>query len=383
MSAADAPSPVTDAEAAALFADLAGCGALVLAVSGGPDSTALLVLAARWRAALKEGPGLLAVTVDHGLRPEARREAAAVKRLAARLGIAHRTLRWMGPKPTAGLQEAARVARYRLLATAARNAGARHVLTAHTLDDQAETVLFRLARGSGLSGLGAMARIAPLPVGETSRRPVGGTGDLQLVRPFLEISRARLIATMEAAGVSFIDDPSNRDPRFTRVRLRALMPLLGAEGLSASRLAQFASRARRADAAIEAAVDALAAKLALQFVAAPAEHPAPIAVDAAEWAKTAAEIRLRFLGRLIAAIGDEGPVELGKLEACEQAVMAHRRAGAPGRFRRTLAGAVVTLAADRLTVARAPPRRNNKARHSVRRVAGSAEKVSVHQASAK
>ncbi|MGZ8367749.1 MAG: ATP-binding protein, partial [Rhodoplanes sp.] len=93
MSAADERLPVTDAEAAALFADLVTCKALVLAVSGGPDSTALLLLIARWRAKLRDGPSLLAVTIDHGLRPEARREAAAVKRLAAALGVAHRTLR--------------------------------------------------------------------------------------------------------------------------------------------------------------------------------------------------------------------------------------------------------------------------------------------------
>ena len=116
------------------------------------------MLAARWRKALKRGPKLVAITVDHGLRAEARREAAAVKRLARSLGVAHRTLRWTGRKPSTGLQEAARLERYRLLAEAARAANARHVLTAHTLDDQAETVLIRLTRGSGVSGLAAMAR---------------------------------------------------------------------------------------------------------------------------------------------------------------------------------------------------------------------------------
>src|SRR5471032_1738151 len=102
-----------------LFAGLGSAPALVLAVSGGPDSTALLVLAARWRAALKKGPQLLAVTIDHGLRPQSAGEARAVKRLAARLGIRHRTLRWTGPKPATGLPEAARSIRYQLLAAAA------------------------------------------------------------------------------------------------------------------------------------------------------------------------------------------------------------------------------------------------------------------------
>ena len=135
----------------------------MLAVSGGPDSTALMVLAARWRKALKGKPALLAVTVDHGLRAAAKREAAAVGRLARKLGIAHRTLRWTGVKPKSGLQEAARAARYRLLADAARKAKAAHILTAHTRDDQAETVLIRMSRGSGLSGLAAMARISAVP----------------------------------------------------------------------------------------------------------------------------------------------------------------------------------------------------------------------------
>ncbi len=116
MSAADTAAPVSSAEAKTLFGPLAHLPVLVLAVSGGPDSTALLMLAARWRAARKAGPKLLAVTVDHGLRPESAGEARAVKRLARRLGVPHRTLRWQGKKPTTGLQEAAREARYRLLA---------------------------------------------------------------------------------------------------------------------------------------------------------------------------------------------------------------------------------------------------------------------------
>ena len=129
MSTADGAAPISPAEAQTLFADLAAAPALIIAVSGGPDSTALLVLAARWRAAHKRGPTLLAVTVDHGLREESAREARAVKRLAGRLGVRHRTLRWTGTKPATGLQEAARTVRYRLLAAAARGAGARHVLT--------------------------------------------------------------------------------------------------------------------------------------------------------------------------------------------------------------------------------------------------------------
>ena len=148
-----AEQAVRDDEANVVFRGLENARGLILAVSGGPDSTALLVLAARWAKRLKRAPKLIAITVDHGLRAEAAREAVAVKRLAKKLGVAHRILHWRGRKPKSGLQEAARIARYRLLADTAARAGYVHILTAHTLDDQAETILFRLARGSGLVGL--------------------------------------------------------------------------------------------------------------------------------------------------------------------------------------------------------------------------------------
>src|SRR5437763_11981810 len=117
-------SPIAALEAKRLFADWRGVPAIVLAVSGGPDSIALMWLAARWRRALARGPRLVAVTVDHGLRPEAAREARDVKRLARALEVPHRTLRWTGTKPKTGLPAAARAARYRLLAQAARAHGA-------------------------------------------------------------------------------------------------------------------------------------------------------------------------------------------------------------------------------------------------------------------
>src|SRR5690349_18263174 len=204
----------------------------MLAVSGGPDSTALMVLAARWRDSLKTKPKLIAITVDHGLRKESRQEAAAVARLARKLKIAHRILLWRGRKPATGLQQAARAARYRLLGEAARKAKAAHILTAHTLDDQAETVLIRMSRGSGITGLGAMARLSALPH--------DGQCAITLVRPLLDMPKARLVATLRTTEIPYADDPSNRDPRFTRARLRAMMGTLAEEGLDASRLAQLA-----------------------------------------------------------------------------------------------------------------------------------------------
>src|SRR5947199_6355953 len=123
MRAGAPDEPVSATEAAALFADLSAAPVLILAVSGGPDSTALMWLAARWRARRKHGPKLIAVTIDHGLRAESAREALGVKRLARKLKVEHRTLRWTGRKPKTGIQQAARTARYRLLAEAARKAG--------------------------------------------------------------------------------------------------------------------------------------------------------------------------------------------------------------------------------------------------------------------
>ena len=337
------PAAISPSEAKALFSGLDAHPVLVLAASGGPDSTALMVLAAHWRDALKTKPKLIAVTVDHGLRRESKQEAAAVGRLARKLKIAHRTLRWNARKPSTGLQEAARMARYRLLGDAARRAGAAHVLTAHTLDDQAETVLIRMSRGSGLTGLGAMTRLSALPGAEDN--------SITLVRPLLDISKARLVATLRSANIPYADDPSNRDPRFTRARLRGLTGALAREGLDAHRLAQLARRLKRADAAIEAAVNRAVAELVLELPA-----PGSVAVEARRFVDLPAEIALRLLGRMVTNVGDEGPVELGKLETLKFALDAANARG-DRRFRRTLAGAVVTLAGRQLIVERAPPRR--------------------------
>jgi len=331
---------VGDDEANALFRGLEGLDGLVLAVSGGADSTALLVLAARWAKRLKRAPELLAVTIDHGLRPQAAREAAAVKRLARRLGVRHRTLRWRGKKPKTGLPQAARMARYRLLAQAAALQGYAHILTAHTLDDQAETVLFRLARGSGLIGLAGMAQASPLPV--------GGQGTIFLVRPLLHVAKVRLVATLKAARIAYSEDPTNRDPRFTRARLRMLMPALAREGLDAHGLARLAARLARAEATIAVAVAAARAAL----TPAPWTPRGPIMFETARFADLPAEVALRLLGQAIAHSGNEGPVELAKLEALYDSL---RRARSG--LRRTLAGALITLGADRLTVERAPARR--------------------------
>jgi tRNA(Ile)-lysidine synthase len=335
----DDHSPISVSQAKRLFADWKAAPALLLAVSGGPDSIALMWLAVRWRRALTRGPRLIAVTVDHGLRREAAREARDVKRLAKALDLPHRTLRWTGVKPKTGLPAAARAARYRLLAQAARAGGATHILTAHTRDDQAETLLRRMLRGSGIAGLAAMAR-------ESERDGV------LLARPLLDVPKSQLIATLNRAKIAFADDPTNRDASFTRPRLRALMPVLAEEGGDSRNLARLALRLARANAAIEVLADGAERYLALRD----RNDASRFGFDATAFAGLAEEIRLRLLKRAIDRVGHEGPVELGKLEALLGALDQAITDGQP-RLKQTLAGAVIGLAQGRIHVDPAPPRR--------------------------
>jgi tRNA(Ile)-lysidine synthase len=348
----DDDSPISAQDARHLFADWREAPALVLAVSGGPDSIALMWLMARWRRALSRGPKLVAVTVDHGLRPEAAREAREVKRLAQALELPHRTLHWRGDKPKTGVPAAAREARYRLLAKAAKRAGARHILTAHTRDDQAETLLMRLLRGSGITGLAAMKRVS-------------ARDGAILARPLLDIPKARLIATLEKAKIGYADDPTNRDTTFTRPRLRALLPALAAEGGDARALARLATRLARANAAVEVLTDGAERYLALKGQGAlHAERDATV-FDAAAFAALPEEIRLRLLMRAVNRFGHEGPAELGKVESLLAQLDRNftESFGGTGpefvaaRLRQTLAGALVSLKTGQIRISPAPARR--------------------------
>ena len=367
----DDNSPISAQDAKALFADFKALPAIVLAVSGGPDSVALMWLTARWRRSFARGPRLLAVTIDHGLRPEAAREAREVKRLAQELELPHRTMRWSGDKPKAGVPAAARTARYRLLAQAARNLGATHVLTAHTRDDQAETLLMRLLRGSGIAGLSAMAR-------ESARE------DLLLVRPLLDVPKSRLIATLNKAKIGFADDPTNRDTVLTRPRLRQLLPLLAAEGGDARGLARLASRLARANAAVDVLADGAERYLALMdfrmrngFAAGESQAKEFQATefqtaefetkefDACAFAAMPEEIRLRLLMRAIDRVGHEGRAQLGKVETL-LAQLDRSITETSGRYgeksarfelRQTLGGALVSLGRGRIRIEPAPVRR--------------------------
>ena len=356
----DDVSPISLKQAQDLFADCERVPAMVLAVSGGPDSMALMWLAWRWRGALANGPRLIAATVDHGLRPEAAAEARQVKRLARALDLPHRTLRWTGAKPKTGLPAAARAARYGLLAQWARSCGATHVLTAHTRDDQAETLVMRLLRGSGIAGLAAMARVSE-------------RDGVTLMRPLLGVAKAQLLATLQEARLGFADDPTNHDANFTRPRIRALMPRLAAEGGDSRNLARLASRLARANAAVELMVDGAERYLALSDrAAALPTRSLDMAEPKGGFATTTfatktfvilpEEIRLRLLMRTIDRFARESSVELGKVEALlavlDQAA-AENAAGGRTKLKKTLAGALISLDGDRIVVGPAPPRRQS------------------------
>jgi tRNA(Ile)-lysidine synthase len=218
------------------FAPFETAPELAVAVSGGGDSMALALLAHDW--ARMRGGCITALTIDHGLRPEAAAEAAQTAAWCAARGIDHVTLRWAGPRPHSGVQAAARAARYRLLEDWCREHLVLHLLLAHHREDQAETIAIRHASGSGVDGLAGMASIAE-------------RGAVRLLRPLLGVARTRLRAFLIARGQAWIEDPSNRNPVFTRVRLRATLGHAAA-GSGDAHLAATAARLGRERAAGEA-----------------------------------------------------------------------------------------------------------------------------------
>ncbi len=227
-----------DARFAALMAPLGPFEArpgLAVAVSGGPDSLALGLLADHW--ARRQGGAVVGLIVDHGLRPESAAEALQTGAWLTARRIPWQILSWTGAKPTVGIQAAARTARYRLLGDWCRAAGVLHLLTAHHLDDQAETVALRQGRASGPDGLAGMAAVREL-------------AGLRLLRPLLAVPKTALLAYLRALGQPWLEDPSNRAPGFARARLRATA------GLDVAQLARLAAGHGAARAAWEREVAA-------------------------------------------------------------------------------------------------------------------------------
>ena len=284
---------------ACLRAACEGVARVGVAVSGGGDSVAALVLAVE---AL--GPGrVAAVSVDHGLRPEAATEVAGVAELCARLGVTHAALRWDSGH-RGNLMAAARDARLGLIAAWAKGR-VNAVILAHTLDDQAETVLMRLARGSGVDGLAGMA----------ARREALG---MTWLRPFLDVSRAALRAELVARGIGWIEDPSNADPQYLRVRARQALGAVSAMGITAEGLAATAVRMRRAQ-------EVLAEQAQAALEAMVREERGTLLIDRAALAlpgETRARLVSHLLGHLSGAAHRPRLAEVERLIAAGQGTLA-------------------------------------------------------------
>jgi tRNA(Ile)-lysidine synthase len=279
--------PLTDREFAARIARLGPFERkpeIAVAVSGGPDSLALAILLDRW--AKRRGGRAIALTVDHGLRRESAVEARRVARWMRSRGITHRTLAWRGRKPKRGIQAAARDARYALLEGWCRRHAILHLALAHHRDDQIETFLMRLGRGSGLDGLAAMSAIAE-------------RAGVRLLRPLLDVDKSRLVASLAAMGQDWIEDPSNANPAFERVRLRRLRPGLECAGFAAGAIARTAAALARARAVNAGRIDALLVMAAMT--------PEGLVRLPGDWlAGVPRPVALRALARLLVAVGGAG-----------------------------------------------------------------------------
>lgn len=314
-------------------ARLAPYPTLLLAVSGGPDSVALMLLAAQ---SLSGGDRRLAVaTVDHGLREGSAQEAEQVGAWARALDLPHHVLTWQGPRPATRIQERARLARYRLLAQCAATLGDAAIVTAHHADDQAETILFRMMRGSGVAGLAGMSRISHLE-------------NTAILRPLLDVPKEALEAFCRAAGHDFLRDPSNADTKYVRARLRALAPTLAAQGLDREALLRLGARAARAEEALVHCAETLR-RQAIRHV-----DDVSAQFDGATLAATTPEILRRLIGGEISRLAPKAPQRLERLERLADQLHASLAAGIA--WRGTMAGLIVEIRAGALVVRPAPPR---------------------------
>ena len=260
-----------------------------VAVSGGGDSLALMHLLAGWAKANGQAKPVVLV-VDHALRDGSAAEAKKAAAAARKAGLPVHILTRKGVAPKSGIEALARDARYSLMGYWLKRRRIAHLYVGHTLDDQAETFLLRLGRGSGLDGLSAMRAVAPFPV--------PGFEDLNLVRPLLSIGRTNLRSYLKARRQDWLEDPMNSETRFARSRIRALLPVLEAAGLSPSRIADAAAHLARARAALELATGAVLARAART-------HGKQVVLDAKALAVAPREIGLRALAALLMAVSGE------------------------------------------------------------------------------
>lgn len=261
----------------------------VVAVSGGGDSIALMHLLARWAEETGREPPRV-VTVDHRLRKESGADARKVRGWAKHAGLRAHALRWEGPRPKSDIEAAAREARYRLMGEHARKHKLAALYVGHTRDDQAETFLLRLMRGSGLDGLAAMRPLAPYPL--------PGFRDLCIVRPLLTLERDAVREHLRVKDHAWLEDPMNDEDRFARVRLRQLLPQLEEAGLTRARIASAASHLTRAREALETVTAAVLARAVRRV-----ENT--LHLDAAALIAAPREVGLRALAQLLMIVSGQ------------------------------------------------------------------------------
>jgi len=264
-----------------------------VAVSGGGDSLALMHLLSGY-ARVHRLPAPVVLTVDHGLRKSSARETRQVAAWAKEIGLAVQMLAWRGasPKHKGGIEAAAREARYRLMGEWLAGKEIATLFVGHTQDDQAETFLLRLARGSGLDGLAGMRALAPWPL--------PGFPQLGVARPLLNFSREQLRLYLKAKGRTWLEDPMNEDPNFDRVKIRKARAALTEAGLSAARIAGAAVHLARARESLEIATQAV-----LLRAARGSQDGRGVLLDPAALAAAPREMGLRSLASVLMAVGGQ------------------------------------------------------------------------------
>lgn len=313
-------------------------GRLAVAVSGGADSLALVLMLAAW--ARTRDIVVTALTVDHGLRADSTVEAQRVGAWLSQADIEHHILTWAdGAAVRSGLQARARAARYALLSGWCRSHAVQALFVAHHQNDQAETFVMRLRRSSTLFGLAAMA---PL-------RQVHG---VMLCRPLLGVAKARLEATLSETGQAWVVDPSNANEAFERVRTRALLRHLDGEGVSAERLTGAAQAAGRLTEMLDRAVDAF------ERAAVTVRVGGGIQLDCAAFSALPQVLRERAVARLLRRVdGRVYAPSPAKVQRLARWMAQAQTLGGRAVAARTLGGCVVRCEGKILSISAEAPRR--------------------------